>query len=79
MAAENIDINSSFDSGVLTCSDLHLYRKYDELILVGGVGLDPDEGCVVVRIPWREAGSHHTLGLKWGNFLQKKKKKKTDK
>lgn len=42
---------SSSDPGILTCSDLHLYRKNDELVLVGGVGLDPDEGCVVVSVP----------------------------
>lgn len=38
-------------STILTCSDLHLYRKDDELVLIGGIGLDPDEGCVVVSIP----------------------------
>lgn len=42
---------SSFKPGILTCSDLHLYRKDDELVLVGGIGLDPNEGCVIVSIP----------------------------
>lgn len=68
---------SSFGPGNLTCSDLHLYRKDDEFVLAGGVGLDPDEGCVVVSVPWREAGPHHTLSLKWGNFLQNQKNRYT--
>lgn len=44
-------MTSSFDSDILTCGDLHLDRKDDELILVRGVGLDSDEGCVIVSIP----------------------------
>lgn len=57
-----------------TWSDLYFYRQNDELVLVWGVGFNPDESCVVVRISGREARSHHTLCLKWRYFLQKKKK-----
>lgn len=57
-----------------TWSDLYFYRQNDELVLVWGVGFNPDESCVVVRISGREARPHHTLCLKWRYFLQKKNK-----
>lgn len=34
----------------LTCSDLDLHREDDELVLVGGVGFDADEGGMVVGV-----------------------------
>lgn len=53
-----------------TWSDLDLYRKDDELVLIGGVGFDSNVGCVVVHISGREACSHHPFCLKRRNLLE---------
>lgn len=53
-----------------TWCDLHFYRQDDELILVGGIGSDSDESCVVIHISGWEAGSHYPFCFEWRNFLE---------
>lgn len=60
-------------AGGRTRGDLHLHWEDDELVLVGGVGFDPDESRVVVHVPGREAGSHHPLRLERRNLLENRK------
>lgn len=62
-----------------TRGDLHLYRQDDELVLVGGVCFDSDEGRVVVCVSRRETGSHHPLRLKRGNLLTTTQEERTEK